>query len=183
MSFYLPDQWVVSHIRMRELACKCDRDCEGKYLDDIGDARSMSFLRRIGELRHEFGLPIKVNSGFRCPVHNAEEGGSPDSAHIYKVALDLYPLEGMWYDLAHLAEMQGCYSGIIVYPAQGFVHLDQHPTADVRRGYSYGPRDEHVITWGQYDDHTMLDLNEEWNVDYVIPKPDYILKAEERMQP
>jgi len=183
MSHFRPDQAVVRYFTMSELACKCGRpDCRHKTLDDIADARSMSFFHSLSDLRHELGVPITVHSGMRCPVHNAEIGGAPDSAHIYDVAADVSSRGCMWYDIANLAEAQACYSGIIVYPAQGFVHLDQHPTAHVRRGYDLGKRDRHIISWGDYGSSVLV-VNEEWNLDYEIPKPRYIIEADIRMRP
>jgi uncharacterized protein YcbK (DUF882 family) len=36
---------------------------------------SMVFLDRLQEIREEFGKPMRVNSGYRCPVHDAALGG------------------------------------------------------------------------------------------------------------
>lgn len=39
--------------------------------------------------REHFGIPITVNSGYRCPRLNAAVGGSPTSQHISGEAADI----------------------------------------------------------------------------------------------
>ena len=39
--------------------------------------------------REQFGKPIYVNSGFRCPLHNTTVGGVPKSQHIAGEAADI----------------------------------------------------------------------------------------------
>ena len=182
MSLFGRDQYSVRHFQMRELECHCpDPDCEWKKLDDIGHARSMSFFLELGRLRELWGGPLILSSAMRCPTWNAIQRGSPNSAHIYKVAADVRPQQGMWYDLALWAEKMAVFSGIIVYPAQGFIHLDMHPDDWVRRGYSFGPDDQYVIHWGKRAD-SPLSLLAEWNIDYAVEKPDYVREAEDRMR-
>jgi len=40
---------------------------------------------------------IVVHSGYRCPAHNANEGGSPTSLHMFGMAIDFH-IEGMVLD-------------------------------------------------------------------------------------
>lgn len=35
------------------------------------------------------GRPLRIVSGYRCPVHNAAVRGAPDSQHMYGTAADL----------------------------------------------------------------------------------------------
>ncbi|MBQ9527846.1 MAG: hypothetical protein IJR68_09555 [Fretibacterium sp.] len=44
--------------------------------------------------RAAWGGPVKVNSGFRCPAHNAEVGGAEKSRHLLGCAADIAPLSG-----------------------------------------------------------------------------------------
>ena len=47
------------------------------------------FFDVFDSIREEWGKPIKINSGYRCPVHNASlSGSSPISAHLFGLALD-----------------------------------------------------------------------------------------------
>ncbi len=44
--------------------------------------------------RAAWGTPVKINSGFRCPAHNAEVGGAAKSRHLLGCAADIAPLSG-----------------------------------------------------------------------------------------
>lgn len=107
-----------------EFACHCDRhgvDAEGHpILDHIIDKRLVDVLDRI---RERLGVPITVNSGYRCPEHNAEVGGVSDSQHVLGTAADI-TYDGIDVDyLAEIAEECGA-DGIGKYYYQDFVHID-----------------------------------------------------------
>ena len=42
--------------------------------------------------RAAWGYPVKINSGFRCPAHNAEVGGAERSRHLLGCAADIAPI-------------------------------------------------------------------------------------------
>ena len=44
--------------------------------------------------RAAWGAPVKINSGFRCPAHNAEVGGTKKGRHLLGCAADIAPLTG-----------------------------------------------------------------------------------------
>ena len=44
--------------------------------------------------RAAWGSPVKINSGFRCPAHNAEVGGAAKSRHLLGCAADIAPVTG-----------------------------------------------------------------------------------------
>jgi len=47
----------------------------------------------VGEpMRSLLGVPLRVNSGYRCPTLNAYIGGAENSAHMVGCAVDLLPL-------------------------------------------------------------------------------------------
>ena len=46
----------------------------------------------LNPLREEWGSPIRVNSGYRCPELNEILNGSKTSAHMRGFAADLYPV-------------------------------------------------------------------------------------------
>lgn len=107
-----------------EFACHCDRhgvDAEGyPILDHIIDKRLIDVLDKI---RERLGVPITVNSGYRCPEHNAEVSGVPDSQHVLGTAADI-TYDGIDVDtLAEIAEECGA-DGIGKYYKQDFVHVD-----------------------------------------------------------
>lgn len=43
----------------------------------------------LEQLRTKAGAPIHVNCGYRCPKHNAEVGGVPNSQHVLGTAADI----------------------------------------------------------------------------------------------
>lgn len=49
------------------------------------DPRLVEVLQRI---RDHYGVPVTINSGYRCPVHNAAVGGARQSQHLLGTAAD-----------------------------------------------------------------------------------------------
>ena len=91
-----------------EFACKCGRhgyDSDGHpILDHIIDKRLVDVLDAI---RERIGKPIEVLSGYRCPIHNEEVGGVPNSQHVEGTAADI-TYDGINVDyLAEVAEECG----------------------------------------------------------------------------
>jgi uncharacterized protein YcbK (DUF882 family) len=46
-------------------------------------------LHLLERVRSIHGTPLRVVSGYRCPVHNAAVGGATNSMHMYGAAADL----------------------------------------------------------------------------------------------
>ena len=46
-------------------------------------------IELLEQLRTKAGKPIHVNCGYRCPSHNAEVGGVPNSQHMLGTAADI----------------------------------------------------------------------------------------------
>ena len=74
------DKKVGKHFDISEFVCHC---C-GRGADKI-DPRLIELLE---DLRAKAGVPIHVNCGYRCPSHNAEVGGVPNSQHVLGTAAD-----------------------------------------------------------------------------------------------
>ncbi|GLB53061.1 hypothetical protein NBRC110019_21010 [Neptunitalea chrysea] len=55
--------------------------------DILGNIKMVA--QNLQVLRDYFGKPIKVNSGYRSPEHNAKVGGSPSSQHKLGKAADI----------------------------------------------------------------------------------------------
>lgn len=73
-----------SYFRKDEFTCKgncCSNDVQQELID------------RLNLLRHEFGKPIIVTSGYRCPEHNKKIGGHPNSTHTRGIAADITCLD------------------------------------------------------------------------------------------
>jgi len=73
-------------------------------------------------LRDEFGA-LQVNSWYRSKQHNTNEGGDPNSRHLYGMAVDIYPLEVKLSKFKmFILGMKNEIGGIGFYDS--FVHLD-----------------------------------------------------------
>ena len=100
-----------------ELVCKC---C-GKLPPEGMDEDLLSILDSI---RDKVGSPVKLSCAYRCPKHNQECNGVPNSQHIYGRAADiLLPYGWSVNKLAKLAEECGA-DGIGSYYDAEFVHVD-----------------------------------------------------------
>lgn len=103
-----------------ELACKCDR-CAGQ--NNVGPGIAPRLYEVLDAIREAVGEPVYITSGYRCPEHNAEVGGVPDSQHVQGTAADII-CEGIFVPvLASIAARAGA-DGIGEYLGQGFVHVD-----------------------------------------------------------
>ena len=112
---------MSKNFKRREFACRC---CgEVKVVPEL--------VANLQVLRDEAGVPLAINSGYRCEKHNKAVGGSPNSQHVQGTAADIRPLGDMSLkDLCQLAEkIPGFASGGIgYYPISGFIHLDVRGT-------------------------------------------------------
>ena len=73
---------------------------EKKHIENRINAVEVNNLVRLCKavlepLREHFGVPIKINSGFRCRALNAAVGGAPNSYHIKGRAVDI-PMKPGW---------------------------------------------------------------------------------------
>ena len=74
-------------ISMKELLKgHCSWDEVPKLVDD----NLIDLLSRINVVRGWWGLPMIVTSGYRTPKYNQKIGGSPNSAHMFGKAVDIY---------------------------------------------------------------------------------------------
>ena len=64
-----------------EFACKCGQ-CKSILVDS-------ELVNRLQQIRDHFGVPVNVNSGYRCKSHNAAVGGDPQSSHMKGMAADI----------------------------------------------------------------------------------------------
>jgi len=99
-----------------EFACPC---CGRADVD-------MRLVDALQELRDLAGVPVRVNSGFRCAKHNREVGGARRSRHLLGEAADIV-VKGLTPErMYRLAEQVEAFrnGGIGLYPQQGFIHVD-----------------------------------------------------------
>ena len=81
-------------------------------------------VERLEKLRRKLNRPLRVNSGYRSPDHNAKVGGAKASMHL-EFATDIAPLghisPEILQDIHTMAEELG-FTGLGQYDT--FIHLD-----------------------------------------------------------
>jgi zinc D-Ala-D-Ala carboxypeptidase len=50
---------------------------------------SMPFVQKLQTARDIASIPFAITSGYRCPKHNAEVGGTANSSHLKGMAADI----------------------------------------------------------------------------------------------
>lgn len=67
---------------------KCD--CGGKYCNGYPTWMRKKALKNIQAIRDQYGKPMHVTSGLRCPERNIKVGGINGSKHTKGKAVDFY---------------------------------------------------------------------------------------------
>jgi hypothetical protein len=83
--------YIAPFILRSEYACKC---CGRIPLEVYGPIVEMPTLYYIlfesfRWFREDWGKPVNITSGYRCPKHNLEIGGVEYSLHLFGGALDM----------------------------------------------------------------------------------------------
>lgn len=104
---------------------------------EIRDAIRALTLNVLQPLRDAWGAPLRINSGYRCPVLNQAVGGAPTSQHVKGEAADIHTgSQTESYRLAKLAKDLGLpYDQMILYPT--FVHFSYKLKGPQRRVVLY----------------------------------------------
>ena len=108
----------TKNFKVSEFACK---HCGKNEIDQ-------RVLNMAQELRDYLGVPIQVNSGYRCETHNAKVGGVKGSKHTKGLAADLACSLGaakMFEAVKELHDKQGKLKDLdycIKYKT--FIHID-----------------------------------------------------------
>ena len=130
----------MKYFRINELArcfnengARC-RECRlkqpaNKLPDGVEENLQALVDNVLDPVRERYGKPIRVNSGYRCPIHNRTVGGVPGSQHVKGEAADIVPagLQLTAYGLKELARLvevikeNGKFDQLIIYPT--FVHV------------------------------------------------------------
>ena len=106
----------MKYFGVNEFACKCCGQLPGNGMSSV-------LLDRLDKLREMYGAPIYVSCGYRCPEHNAEVGGVPNSQHVDGTAADIY-VDGDYRTFFDLVVSSGLFDGVGYYPDSQFVHVD-----------------------------------------------------------
>lgn len=115
----LPDDYISEHFRQAEFACNhCGQ------IHPTNPTPPEEVLQWLEQIRAHFGgKPVVVNSGYRCPTHNANVGGAKNSYHMKGQAVD-FRVSGVSiaaaYELAD--KLVGSRGGVGRYKT--FVHID-----------------------------------------------------------
>jgi len=97
---------------------------------------SKDTLSKLQRLRHKYGKPLTINSGYRDPDHNKKVGGSAKSQHVKGHAVDIaIDSLGMGRELEDLAVKCG-FTAIGRYKT--FIHVDDRPPKSNGGGFRWG---------------------------------------------
>ena len=104
-----------------EFACNHCNQLPEQGIDD-------RLIKILNTAREIVGAPIHVTSGYRCPVHNKNVGGAPQSYHMRGQAADVYcdgiDVYGLKKAIRTAMEQECIEGGLQEYDNQGFVHVD-----------------------------------------------------------
>lgn len=117
----MSNEHVTEHFKFSECTCPC---CDRvKIIPGF-----FTHMEKLEQIRQVLGFPIVINSGYRCPPHNEEVGGSANSWHM-KFATDIQPHwgEGFAQKLKAIYKIALTlnFGGIGYYTT--FIHLDLRP--------------------------------------------------------
>lgn len=120
---------MSKYFSTEEMVCHCCGTLPDGGINPI-------LLDKLDALREAIGKPIHVDCMYRCPSHNAEVGGVPNSQHLLGNAADIF-VNGMSVDdLAGMAVSVG-FDGIGRYYNDGFVHVDVRDDGNSPNGYTW----------------------------------------------
>lgn len=99
----------MEYFNFSEFACRC---C-GRIPPSVRENVEALVDNVLDPARRVFGGPVSVNSGYRCPKHNAEVGGVSGSQHLKGEAADICCSDNE--RLAGIIERNGRYDQLIRY--------------------------------------------------------------------
>lgn len=107
---------LLEFFNVNEFDCKCKNpDCFNTYID-------FRILVALDRLRRVIGLPIHINSAFRCVKHNTKIGGKINSMHLYGQAVDLKnPFNKAQFEL-FVSFCREIFEVVVPYPDKNFCH-------------------------------------------------------------
>lgn len=111
---------LSKHFDASEFACHC---C-GRGSDKIAP----KLIELLEQLRAKANAPIHINCAYRCPKHNAEVGGVPNSQHVVGTAADIY-IPALSFNKAQQLVASLNFDGTGYYPplydgGLWFIHVD-----------------------------------------------------------
>lgn len=93
----------IEFFTREEFRCQCG----GKYCNGFHVEPQEKMVRTVNEIRRRLGVPVSIvdagGSGVRCPRHNANVDGVPNSLHVSGNAADLHSSKSP-EEMAQIAE-------------------------------------------------------------------------------
>lgn len=105
---------VATNFSASEFGCKGDGCCISAKIDT-------ALVEHLQKIRTHFGVPVVINSAYRCEKHNKAVGGAANSYHTKGMAADIVVTGVKPLEVARYAESIGIL-GIGLY--DDFVHID-----------------------------------------------------------
>ena len=75
---------MTKNFKQSEFDCKCGCEMTEDVLANI-----TKLANQLQYVRDNVAMPININSGYRCEVHNKSVGGSENSQHLLGKAADI----------------------------------------------------------------------------------------------
>jgi uncharacterized protein YcbK (DUF882 family) len=119
---------LTEHFSLSEFTCRCG--CGETSID-------LRLAQALEEIRARIGLPITIDSGFRCAKRNKAVGGAADSRNLIGQAADCSGDFSL--DAFRAAALESKYiNGIGVDRQRGFIHIDVRKGPLVEWAYKDG---------------------------------------------
>ena len=80
---------IDTYITREEYTCNHCHKLPPDMSENMYPLVYQKFFEDFAVIRGNFGKPINISSGYRCPEYNTKIGGSLISAHMFGLALDL----------------------------------------------------------------------------------------------
>lgn len=128
---------LSANFKVSEFRCKCG--CSTLKVDE----KLVAYLQKI---RDHFGVPVNINSAYRCEKHNKNVGSKSTSRHVKGQAADIVVKGIQPREVAKYAESIGILGvGLYETSADGyFVHVDTRTT----KAFWYGQKNAKRETFG-----------------------------------
>lgn len=115
----------TAHFSRREMDCHCGCDAPAHV-----EANLARLAIALETLRVELGgVPLHINSGYRCPTYNAKIGGAKASQHMQGTAADLSSRSVSPAQIAAAAEKVSAFKNGGIGRYAYFTHTDIRPGA------------------------------------------------------